>query len=144
MNRESMRTRAPLVGVVLVVFGAYSVLLGLFMLVAPGEFWSTLGAFGPRNDHYIFDNASFELPLGLLLLAATRWRSWRVPALAFATAHWALHAISHFVDTDHAKGQTVGWLEFAGLAFGTVVLAVACAAAWAGWGWPRSDLDSSR
>jgi peptidoglycan/LPS O-acetylase OafA/YrhL len=131
-----MRTRAPIVGVVLVVFGAYSVLLGLFMLVAPGEFWSTLGAFGPRNDHYIFDNASFELPLGLLLLAAVRWRSWRVPALAFATAHWALHALSHLVDTNHAKGQGVGWLEFAGLAFGTVVLAVACAAAWSARGAP--------
>jgi peptidoglycan/LPS O-acetylase OafA/YrhL len=100
------------------------------MLVAPGEFWATLGAFGPRNDHYIFDNASFELPLGLLLLAALRWRSWRVPALAFATAHWALHALSHLVDTNHADGQIVGWLEFAGLAVGTVVLAFACAAAW--------------
>lgn len=125
-----MRTRAPLVGVALVAFGAYSVLLGLFMLVAPGEFWSTLGAFGPRNDHYIFDNASFELPLGLLLLAAVRWQGWRVPALAFATAHWALHSLSHLIDTDHAKGHTVGWLEFAGLAVGTVVLGIACAAAW--------------
>jgi hypothetical protein len=84
------------------------VLLGLFMLLAPGEFFVTLGAFGPRNDHYIFDNASFELPLGLLLLAAVRWRSWRVPALSFATAHWALHALSHFVDTNHADGQIVG------------------------------------
>jgi hypothetical protein len=130
MNRESMRTRAPIVGTVLLVFGAYSVLLGLFMLVAPGEFWATLGAFGPRNDHYIFDNASFELPLGLLLLAAVRWRTWRVPALAFASAHWALHALSHLVDTGHAAGRTVGWLEFAGLVFGTVVLAVAGAAAW--------------
>ena len=130
MNRESMRTRARLVEVVLVVSGAYSVFLGLFMLVAPGEFWATLGAFGPRNDHYIFDNASFELPLGLLLLAALRWRSWRVPALSFATAHWALHALSHLVDTNHARGHIVGWLEFAGLAFGVVVLALGCAAAW--------------
>ena len=134
MNRESMRTRARLVEVVLVVSGGYSVFLGLFMLVAPGEFWATLGAFGPRNDHYIFDNASFELPLGLLLLAALRWRSWRVPALAFATAHWALHALSHLIDTNHADGRLVGWLEFAGLTFGTVVLALAlalaCAAAW--------------
>jgi peptidoglycan/LPS O-acetylase OafA/YrhL len=130
MTVGSMKTRALFLDVVLVVFGAYSVLLGVFMVVAPGEFWSTLGAFGPRNDHYIFDNASFELPLGLLLLAAVRWRSWRVPALAFATAHWALHALSHLVDTNHARGQSVGWLEFAGLAFGVVILALGCAAAW--------------
>jgi hypothetical protein len=111
--------------VVLVVFGFYSVALGLFMLVAPGLFFDTLGTFGVRNDHYIFDNASFELPLGLLMLAAVRLRSWRVPTLAFATAHWALHAVSHLVDTDHAAGTWVGVLEAAGLVCTTVLLAIA-------------------
>lgn len=111
--------------VVLVVFGFYSVALGLFMLVAPGLFFDTLGTFGVRNDHYIFDNASFELPLGLLMLAAVRLRSWRVPTLAFATAHWALHAVSHLVDTDHAAGTWVGVLEAVGLVFTTVLLAIA-------------------
>lgn len=111
--------------VVLVVFGFYSVALGLFMLVAPGLFFGTLGTFGVRNDHYIFDNASFELPLGLLMLAAVRLRSWRVPTLAFATAHWALHAVSHLVDTDHAAGTWVGVLEAVGLVFTTVLLAIA-------------------
>ena len=111
--------------VVLVVFGAYSVALGLFMLVAPGAFFDTLGAFGVRNDHYIFDNASFELPLGLLLLGALRWPRWQVPALAFATAHWGLHALSHLIDTDHAAGSWVGWLEAGGLVFTTALLAIA-------------------
>jgi hypothetical protein len=118
-------TRSRYVEVVLVVFGGYSVLLGLFMLVAPGTFFETLGAFGVRNDHYIFDNASFELPLGLMLLAAARWPTWRVPALAFAALHWALHAVSHIVDTDHEAGTWVGLLEFAGLALGTALLAIA-------------------
>jgi hypothetical protein len=119
-----MTIRSPFVTVVLVAFGVYSTLLGLFMLVAPGMFFDTLGAFGPRNNHYIFDNASFELPLGLLLLAAVRWPTWRVPALAFATLHWALHALSHIVDTGHANGRSVGLLEFAGLLLGTIVLAI--------------------
>ena len=114
-----------MIKVVLVVFGIYSVVLGLFMLLAPGAFFDTLGAFGARNDHYIFDNASFELPLGLLLLGAVRWPRWQVPALAFATAHWALHALSHLIDTDHAAGSWVGWLEAAGLVFTTVLLAIA-------------------
>ncbi|KAA0112488.1 hypothetical protein [Mycolicibacterium sp. P9-22] len=56
--------------IALLVFGIYSVAVGVFMLAAPGVFFDTLGAFGARNDHYIFDNASFELPLGLLMLAA--------------------------------------------------------------------------
>ena len=117
--------RARYVEIILIVFGGYSVVLGAFMLVAPGVFFDTLGAFGARNDHYIFDNASFELPLGLLLLGALRWPTWRVPALAFATAHWALHALSHLVDTAHRAGAWAGWLEFAGLAVSTGWLAVA-------------------
>jgi hypothetical protein len=107
------------------VFGIYSVLLGLFMLAAPGTFFDTVGAFGIRNDHYIFDNASFELPLGLLMLGALRRPGWRVPTLAFATAHWALHALSHLLDPHHAAGDLVGWLEAAGLVFTTALLAMA-------------------
>jgi peptidoglycan/LPS O-acetylase OafA/YrhL len=129
MITGSTRRRSRFVSVVLTAFGAYSVLLGLFMMLAPAAFFDTVGAFGTRNDHYIFDNASFELPLGLLLLAALRWSNWRIPALAFAVAHWGLHALSHLIDTGHADGRLVGVLEFAGLALGTVVLAAAVVAA---------------
>jgi hypothetical protein len=125
MTATPTRARSRFVEVTLIAFGVYSVVLGLFMMVAPGTFFDTLGAFGARNDHYIFDNASFELPLGLLLLAAARWPSWRVPALAFATLHWGLHGLSHILDTHHAAGDWVGLLEFAGLALVTVLLAIA-------------------
>jgi hypothetical protein len=117
--------RSRFVDIVLIVFGVYSVVLGLFMMVAPGPFFDTVGSFGVRNDHYIFDNATFELPLGLLLLAAIRWPSWRVPALAFATVHWGLHALSHGLDPHHAAGITVGLLEFGGLVLATAWLAIA-------------------
>jgi len=120
-----MATRSRYVELMLLVFGFYSVALGLFMMLSPGVFFDTLGAFGIRNEHYIFDNASFELPLGLLLLAALRWPTWRVPALAFATAHWALHALSHIIDTQHRAGTGVGLLEFAGLVISTGLLAIA-------------------
>ncbi|RWA22847.1 hypothetical protein [Mycolicibacterium elephantis] len=94
MTTSPIRTTVGFVEVTLAVFGIYALGIGLFMLFAPGAFFDTLGNFGIRNDHYIFDNASFEVPQGLMLLAAVRWRTWRVPALAFATLHWALHTIS--------------------------------------------------
>lgn len=125
MTRASTCTRSRYVVVVLLVFGVYSVLIGLFMMVWPAAFFDTLGDFGVRNDHYIFDNASFELPLGLMLLAAVRWPAWRVPALAFATLHWALHALSHIIDTHHGAGEWVGLLEAAGLVVTTAMLAFA-------------------
>ena len=74
----------------LIVFGLYALTVGLFMMFAPGAFFDTLGTFGVRNDHYIFDNATFEVPQGLLLLAAVRRLSWRVPAWLCHTA-LALH-----------------------------------------------------
>ena len=120
-----MTARSRYVDVILVAYGIYSIAVGLFMALGPVAFFDTLGAFGARNTHYIFDNASFELPLGLLLLAAMRWSTWRVPALAYATAHWGLHALSHLVDTNHHSGAWVGYLEFAGLAVSTVLLAIA-------------------
>ncbi|ULE34923.1 hypothetical protein [Mycobacterium sp. IDR2000157661] len=125
MTTTPTRTRAGFVEVTLIAFGVYALAIGLFMIVAPGTFFDTLGAFGVRNDHYIFDNASFEVPQGLMLLAAVRWPSWRVPALAFATVHWALHSISHLVDPHHAAGDWVGWLEAGGLVVTTAILALA-------------------
>jgi hypothetical protein len=118
-----------MVKVTLIVFGLYGLGLGLFMMLAPGTFFDTLGTFGIRNDHYIFDNATFELPQGLLLLAAVRRFSWRVPALAYATLHWALHSLSHIIDPHHAAGDLIGWLEAGALVVTTVILAVALRAA---------------
>jgi hypothetical protein len=118
-----------MVKVTLIIFGLYGLGLGLFMMIAPGTFFDTLGTFGVRNDHYIFDNATFEVPQGLLLLAAVRRVSWRVPALAFATLHWALHSLSHIIDPHHAAGDVIGWLEAGGLVVTTAILAVALRAA---------------
>src|SRR6202040_222928 len=125
MTTTPARTRARYVEVILIVFGVYSVLLGVFMFVAPGTFFDTLGNFGARNDHYIFDNATFEFPLGLMMLAAARWSSWRVPALAFATLHWGLHALSHAIDPHHAAGVAFGWRLVRGLLAGALMTAIA-------------------
>lgn len=125
MTTTPTRTRAGLVEVTLIVFGLYALAVGLFMMFAPGAFFDTLGYFGVRNDHYIFDNATFEVPQGLMLLAAVRWHSWRTPALAFATVHWALHAISHLIDPHHGAGDWIGWLEAGGLVLTTAILAIA-------------------
>ena len=125
MTTTPTRTRAGFVEVTLIVFGLYALTVGLFMLFFPGPFFDTLGTFGVRNDHFIFDNATFEIPQGLMLLAAVRWPSWRVPALSFATLHWALHSLSHIIDPHHGAGDWIGWLEAGGLVVTTVILAVA-------------------
>src|SRR5258705_4541009 len=124
MTTMPTRTRVRYVEVTLVVFGVYSVLLGLFMFVAPGTFFDTLGSFGARNDHYIFDNATFEFPLGLMMLAAARWPSWRGPSLAFSTLHLGVDGVCHILDPHHAAGGFIGWLATVGLVGATAILAI--------------------
>ena len=77
------------------VFGAYYLVLGLWQAIAPGPFYDAIGPFGPRNDHYTRDAATWSLALGVALLLADRRPSWRVPVLALATLQSALHAINH-------------------------------------------------
>jgi hypothetical protein len=125
MTTTPTHPRAGFVEVTLIVFGLYALTVGLFMIVAPGAFFDTLGNFGVRNDHYIFDNGTFEVPQGLMLLAAVRWPTWRTPALAFATVHWALHALSHLIDPHHGAGDWIGWLEAGGLLLTTAILVMA-------------------
>jgi peptidoglycan/LPS O-acetylase OafA/YrhL len=108
----------------LALFGVYQVGVGLFMAVAPGSFFDTLGPFGPENVHYIVDTATFEFPLGVVLLASVPLASWRVPVLAYATLHWALHAVNHLVDIGEADPSWIGVFDFAALTAGTSLLAV--------------------
>jgi hypothetical protein len=119
------RFKSRVVVAVLVIYGIYSTLLGLVMLFAPDFFFDTVGGFGVQNSHYIFDVAAFELPLGLLYLAAIKWPSWRVPTLAFATLHYFLHAISHLIDINGATPAWVGVFDFAAIAVGLVLHAIA-------------------
>jgi hypothetical protein len=120
-----VRTKTQLVIVVLAVYGIYSTVLGLMMILSPGFFFDTVGGFGPRNNHYIFDVAAFELPLGLLYLAAIKWPGWRTPTLALATLHYGLHAISHLIDINRANTAWIGVCDFVVIAVGTAIHAVA-------------------
>jgi len=114
--------RLDVVGVGLLVFGVYQIALGLFMVVAPGTFFDELAAFGTRNDHYIQDLATFELPLGVLFLVAALRPSWRIPALAFGVLHWALHAVSHLLDIGDADPDWLGPFDFIAITIGTALL----------------------
>jgi hypothetical protein len=118
------RLKSRVVVTVLVAYGVYSTFVGLWMIVAPDLLFDTVGGFGARNGHYIFDLAGFELPLGLLYFAAVRWPSWRVPTLAFATLHYVMHSISHLMDIGNATPAWAGPLVFAVVATGTVLHAL--------------------
>lgn len=112
----------PLVAVALLAIGLYLVAVSLLMLVAPGVFYEEIGPFGPRNDHYIRDAATFQVAIGVLALGAFRRPSWRTPALIGLLVNFVLHAANHLLDIGGADPAWVGPADFAGLAIGAVAI----------------------
>lgn len=114
----------------LVLLGASQLVLGAFMVLAPGTFFEEVGPYGNRNDHYLADLSTFYFALGVVLLVSVRRPSWRVPVLAFATLQYALHAINHVVDVGEADPGWLGPANLTSLALMAVVLGWLLILAW--------------
>ena len=104
------------------VLGAYQLLLGLWMLVSPRSFYDQIAGFGAYPPHFIRDTSTWQIALGVTLLAAVSRRSWRAPLLAFAALQTGLHAINHWVDVDKASSLGVGLFDAISLTVLTVVI----------------------
>jgi len=105
------------------VLAVYDLGLAVFMAVSPHSFFTNVGPFGARNDHYIRDTATFSAAIGVGLVIALRRPSWRVPMLAISTVQFALHSINHLVDIDAAHPAWKGYFDFASLAASTFLVA---------------------
>ncbi len=105
------------------VFAVYHLALAIFMAGAPHAFFTAIGPFGARNDHYVRDVATYNAAIGVGFAVAIRRASWRVPVLAIATIQFALHSINHLVDIDSAHPAWTGYFDFFSLAAATALLA---------------------
>jgi hypothetical protein len=94
--------------IVLAAFAALQLLTGALLWLVPGWFYDVVGPFGPRNDHYMGDLATWYLTLGALVLVAIRRPDWRVPVLALALLQNALHAFNHVLDVGEADPAWLG------------------------------------
>ena len=109
--------------VLLFAFAAGQLLLGLLLWLTPGFFYDEIGPFGPRNDHYMGDVATWYLALGAVTLASVHRVSWRVPVLALALVQYALHAINHLIDIGEADPSWLGPADFVSLTLTATLLA---------------------
>jgi hypothetical protein len=106
----------------LIAFAALQLLTGALLWLAPGFFHDEIGPFGPRNDHYMGDLATWYLALGVVVLAAVRRPQWRVPVLALAVLQNALHAFNHLLDVGEADPEWLGPATLLSLVALTAVL----------------------
>jgi hypothetical protein len=109
--------------ILLIVFALTQLLLGVLLWLAPGFFYDEIGPYGPRNDHYMADLATFYLALGAVALVALRRASWRVPVLAFAVVEYTLHSVNHLVDVGESDPSWLGPANLTSLVLGTLLLA---------------------
>jgi hypothetical protein len=109
--------------VVLALAGAYHFVIGALALVAPGTFFDQIGDYGIENSHYVGDNGSFAIALGIVLLLAVGRPSWRVPLLVLTAAWYGFHAVNHLFDVSEAQSDARGIFDIVALAAGAVFAA---------------------
>jgi hypothetical protein len=109
--------------ILLIVFVVTQLVTGLLLWIAPGFFYDEIGPYGPRNDHYMGDLATFYLALGGVGLIALRRVSWRVPVLALAVIAYALHSLNHLIDVGEAEPSWLGPANLALISLSTLLLA---------------------
>jgi hypothetical protein len=102
--------------------GVFHLLEGLYMLLAPGSFYSRIGTYGAENTHYVGDVGSFVLAFGVALLLAAGRPSWRTPVLAVGALWYAVHALNHLFDIGEARSTTRGVIDTLLLALGALLL----------------------
>jgi hypothetical protein len=107
----------------LIAFALYNLALALFMALAPHAFYSDIGPFGARNDHYVRDVATYNAAMGVGFALSISHRSWRVPLLTITVLQFALHSVNHLVDIESAHPAWNGYFDFFSLAAATVLLA---------------------
>jgi hypothetical protein len=107
----------------LALFGAAQLVLGLLLWITPGFFFDEVGPYGVRNDHYLGDLATWYLALGAVTLVAVRHVGWRVPVLVLAFLQYALHSFNHLLDIGGADPKWLGPANFVSLVLTSLLLA---------------------
>ena len=96
--------------------------LGLFLVIAPGTFADKIAPYGSgADDHFLRDLGTFYLAMGAALALAVRRRSWRRPVLFLVTVQYALHTINHLVDIGDTDPGWLGPFNFFSLLLLTLI-----------------------
>ncbi len=104
-------------------FGGFLLLvLGIWAMVAPGNFFETIALFEPYNAHFIQDIGAFQIGMGLVLLLAAYVTSDALTAALLGIGVGALaHVVSHLIGID-AGGKPA--IDLTGLSILAAILLV--------------------
>jgi hypothetical protein len=117
--------------VLFLVFAATNVANGLWMLLAPADWYQRLPAgvpdTGPLNAHFVRDIGAAFLTIGVAFGVAAFRAGMRRAVLAFATLFFVLHAAVHVLDLASGRLEPSHWLiDLPGVFAPALLLAVLC------------------
>ncbi len=107
----------------LVSIGLTQIAIGVWFAIDPDSFVETLADYGPADSHFLRDIATFQLGIGIALLAAVGRPAWRAPVLFAALAQSALHTVNHLIDIGETDPGWQGPFNFVSLLVLTIALA---------------------
>jgi hypothetical protein len=98
---QAQNSRLDLVSALVVAaFGLFTVVLGVWALVAPVSFFDNIGHFEPYNRHFLHDVGAFQIGLGAAAIFALVWRGDAMLAVLGGVAAGATaHEIAHIADS---------------------------------------------
>jgi hypothetical protein len=118
----AIATRQRILGLGVLAFAVYQLVVAALMAFAPAVFFSDVGPFGVQNDHYLRDLATYNAAFGVALLIAYRRVQWRVPLLCCMALQFALHSLNHLWDIGSSHPHWLGPADFVSLALATAML----------------------
>jgi hypothetical protein len=106
----------------LALLAAVSLLIGLYMAIAPSSFVDKVAPFGSGADHHFLrDLATYQVATGAALAMSIRRPSWRIPVLFLSFLQGILHTINHLVDIGDTDPGWLGPFDFVSLLLLTAV-----------------------
>jgi hypothetical protein len=106
----------------LIAFAVVQIVIGALLWLAPEFFFTEIGPYGTRNNHYMGDVATWYLASGAAVLVAVGRPAWRVPILFLVAVQYALHSLNHLIDVGEADPSWLGPANLVSLALATVLL----------------------
>ena len=120
---DGARLTEPRMRLGLSILGVAQLVIGVWLAIDPDSFVDEVAAFGPADDHFLRDIATFQLAFGVALLLAVGRPRWRAGVLLVCVVQGVLHTVNHLVDIGGTDPAWQGYFNFFSLLAQTALFA---------------------
>jgi uncharacterized membrane protein len=120
---DGARLTEPRMRLGLTILGVAQLAIGIWLAIDPNSFVDEVAAFGPADDHFLRDIATFQIAFGVALLIAVGRPGWRAGVLLVCVVQGVLHTFNHLIDIGGTDPAWQGYFNFFSLLAQTALFA---------------------